>query len=56
MAITGATNTVPAARKQTLASAYIDFTSDDGNNGWQQQYLPDLMGKEAEQSQDFFHK
>jgi len=48
MAITGATNTVPAARKQTLASAYIDFTSDDGNNGWQQQYLPDLMEKEAE--------
>jgi len=48
MAITGATNTVPAARKQTLASAYIDFTSNDGNNGWQQQYLPDLMEKEAE--------
>jgi len=48
MAITGATNTVPAARKQTLATAYIDFTSDGGNNGWQQQYLPDLMEKEAE--------
>ena len=48
MAITGASNTVPAARKQTLITAYIDFTSDADNNGWQQQYLPDLMEKEAE--------
>ncbi len=48
MAITGAGNLVPAPTKQTLASAYIDFTSDAGNNGWQQQYLPDLMEKEAE--------
>ena len=48
MAITGATNLVPAPSKQLLASAYIDFTSDTGNNGWQQQYLPDLMAQEAE--------
>jgi len=50
MAITSVTSTglTPSPRKQTLASAYIDFTSDAGNNGWQQQYLPDLMEKEAE--------
>ena len=46
--ITGATNLVPAPTKQLLASAYLDFTSDAANNGWQQQYLPDLMEKEAE--------
>ena len=46
--ITGATNLVPAPTKQLLASAYLDFTSDADNNGWQQQYLPDLMEKEAE--------
>ena len=34
--------------KATLVSNYIDFTSDAGNNGWQQQFLPDLMDKEAE--------
>ena len=37
-------NSVPAPQKQTLASNYVDFTSD----GWSQQYLPDLMEKEAE--------
>jgi hypothetical protein len=36
----------PAPIKQTLASAYIDFTAD--GNGWAQQYLPDLMEQEAE--------
>ena len=36
----------PAPVKQTLASAYIDFTA--AGNGWAQQYLPDLMEKEAE--------
>jgi hypothetical protein len=46
MAITGATNLVPAPTKQTLATAYLDFTS--GSNDWAQQYLPDLMEKEAE--------
>ncbi len=46
MAITS--NVAPAAApsKQTLASAYIDFTT--GVDGWAQQYLPDLMEKEAE--------
>ncbi len=47
MAITS--NVAPAAApmKQTLASAYIDFTN-GSTNGWAQQYLPDLMEKEAE--------
>ena len=50
MAITpgGSLNITPSAIRTTLASNYLDFTSDDGNNGWQQQYLPDLMEKEAE--------
>jgi len=49
MAITagGSLNSVPAAQKQTLNSNYIDFTS-DATAGWAQQYLPDLMEKEAE--------
>jgi len=39
----------PAAVRQTLASNYIDF-ADTGSNSanWAQQYLPDLMEKEAE--------
>jgi len=36
----------PAPKKQALASAYLDFTN--GTNDWAQQYLPDLMEKEAE--------
>ena len=50
MAITpgGSLNITPSAIRTTLASNYLDFTSDAGNNGWQQQYLPDLMEKEAE--------
>jgi len=49
MAITGAENLVPAAQKQTLASAYLDFeTAATDNTNWAQQYLPDLMEKEAE--------
>ena len=47
MALTGATNLQPAAAMATLASNYIDFTSDT-TKGWAQQYLPDLMEKEAE--------
>ena len=39
-------NSVPAPKQQTLTSNYIDFTAD--GNGWAQQYLPDLMEKEAE--------
>jgi len=48
MAITNAPNlnSVPASRQQTLSTNYLDFTS--GNNDWAQQYLPDLMEKEAE--------
>jgi len=49
MAITagGLLNSVPAPQKQTLDSNYIDFTSST-TAGWAQQYLPDLMEKEAE--------
>ena len=43
---TGSLNSVPASQKATLSSNYIDFTSSDGS--WAQQYLPDLMEKEAE--------
>jgi len=39
-------NSVPAPVKQTLSSAYIDFTA-AGTAGWAQQYLPDLMEQEA---------
>jgi len=48
MAITSvpAGTIAPAAQQQTLASNYIDFTT--GTNDWAQQYLPDLMEKEAE--------
>ena len=48
MAITpgGSLNSVPASQQQTLASNYIDFTG--AGNDWAQQYLPDLMEKEAE--------
>ena len=49
MAITAGTNlnSVPSSQKQTLSSNYIDFTS-TATAGWAQQYLPDLMEKEAE--------
>jgi hypothetical protein len=33
--------------QQTLSTNYLDFTAASGNN-WAQQYLPDLMEKEAE--------
>ena len=49
MAITagGSLNSVPAPQKQALASNYLDLSSAD-NAGWGQQYVPDLMEKEAE--------
>ena len=47
MAITSASGIDAAPRKQTLASNYVDFTS-AATEGWAQQYLPDLMAKEAE--------
>ena len=42
----GSLNSVPASKKATLSSNYIDFTAD--GNDWGQQYVPDLMEKEAE--------
>ena len=49
MALTpgGSLNSVPASQKQALTSNYFDFTATAGQ-GWAQQYLPDLMEKEAE--------
>ena len=49
MAITGGDNlnSVPASQKQTFASNYLDLAG-TANEGWAQQYLPDLMEKEAE--------
>jgi hypothetical protein len=49
MAITGGQllNSVPNARKLTLADNYLDLASTT-NQGWAQQYVPDLMEKEAE--------
>ena len=49
MAITNGSllNSVPASQKQTLSSNYLDLAG-TANEGWAQQYLPDLMEKEAE--------
>ena len=47
MAVTGAYVPAPAASKQLLASAYLDFTGTTDTT-WAQQYVPDLMEKEAE--------
>ena len=49
MAITpgGSLNSVPSSVKQTLQDNYLDLAS-TANQGWAQQYLPDLMEKEAE--------
>jgi len=40
----GSLPATPSAIKQTVASAYVDLR----DSGWAQQYLPDLMDKEAE--------
>ena len=40
-------NSTPASMAQALTSNYIDFTA-QATQGWAQQYLPDLMEKEAE--------
>ena len=47
MAITGGDNlnSVPAPKKQTLNTNYLDLST---SAGWGQQYVPDLMEKEAE--------
>ena len=42
----GNLNIVPGPSQQATSSNYLDFTA--GNNDWAQQYLPDLMEKEAE--------
>ena len=49
MAITAGDNlnSVPSSQKQALSTNYVDFTS-SATEGWAQQYLPDLMEKEAE--------
>ena len=49
MAITNGNNlnSVPASQKQTFATNYLDLSS-AANAGWGQQYVPDLMEKEAE--------
>jgi hypothetical protein len=47
MSPTGNAPATPSASKQTVSSAYIDFT-DSGTAGWAQQYLPDLIAGEAE--------
>ena len=49
MAITpgGVLNSVPATQQQALASNYLDLATEAGK-GWAQQYVPDLMEKEAE--------
>ena len=43
----GNLNSVPASVQQTLATNYLDLAS-TANEGWAQQYVPDLMEKEAE--------
>ena len=49
MAITAGDNlnSVPAPKQQALESNYLDLASETGK-GWAQQYVPDLMEKEAE--------
>ena len=49
MAITAGDNlnSVATSTQMTLVNNYIDFTA-SGTAGWAQQYLPDLMEKEAE--------
>jgi len=49
MAITAGSNlnSVPTTQKQTLSTNYLDFTGSTDVT-WAQQYLPDLMEKEAE--------
>jgi len=49
MAINAGTNlnSVPSSQRQTLSTNYLDL-ADATNAGWGQQYVPDLMEKEAE--------
>jgi len=43
----GLLNSTPSVIQQTLATNYLDLAA-TANEGWAQQYLPDLMEKEAE--------
>ena len=49
MAITagGNLNSIPASQQVALATNYLDFTGTT-DNAWGQQYVPELMEKEAE--------
>ena len=49
MAITagGNLNSVPNSQQMALSSNYLDFTGTTDNT-WAQQYVPELMEKEAE--------
>ena len=49
MAITGGSllNAVPGPKQQATASNYLDLAS-TANEGWAQQYVPDLIEQEAE--------
>ena len=49
MAITngGLLNSTPASQQQALSTNYLDLAS-TADQGWAQQYVPDLMEKEAE--------
>ncbi len=42
----GNLNSVPASQQVALETNYLDFTA--SGTTWAQQYLPDLMEKEAE--------
>ena len=44
----GNLNSVPAPTKQTQNSNYLDLTGTTASTNWAQQYVPDLMEKEAE--------
>ena len=44
----GNLNSVPASQQQTLVSNYLDLTGTTASTNWAQQYIPDLMEKEAE--------
>ena len=46
MAISSASAPDAAPQKVTLSGNYVDFTG--SGSAWAQQYLPDLMEKEAE--------
>ena len=52
MAITGGPllNSTPSAIQQALNTNYLDLSS-AANAGWGQQYVPDLMEKEADHEQ-----